>query len=194
VVLAIRQLIRVCSCDSIHVYVVNMSRSSDMKDIITEFAAENITVVRIPCGWVDGQSTALSVWHVQRTARQRANTVPDATCCHHGDRWWPAAQARHIHWTTHRILHHTNHSATDFQNVIFIRHSKYGKLSNYLPVHNTKEVAICGLNQRQGEELPPQIFLTFKFLVWTKLQSNPIQSNEVWRAQVEPLCPHLQQQ
>jgi len=22
---------------------------------------------------------------------------------------------------------------------------------------------------------------------------NPIQSNEVWRAQVEPLCPHLQQ-
>ena len=24
--------------------------------------------------------------------------------------------------------------------------------------------------------------------------SNPIQSNEVWRAQVEPLCPHLQQQ
>ena len=25
-------------------------------------------------------------------------------------------------------------------------------------------------------------------------QSNPIQSNEVWRAQVEPLYPHLQQQ
>jgi len=27
---------------------------------------------------------------------------------------------------------------------------------------------ISGFNQRQGEALPPQIFLTFKFVVWAK--------------------------
>ena len=33
---------------------------------------------------------------------------------------------------------------------------------------------IGGFNQRQGEALPPQIFLTFKFVVWPKLQNDEI--------------------
>jgi len=31
---------------------------------------------------------------------------------------------------------------------------------------------IGGFNQRQGEALPPQIFVTFKFVVWAKLQND----------------------
>ena len=31
---------------------------------------------------------------------------------------------------------------------------------------------IGGFNQRQGEALPPQIFLTLKFVVWAKLQND----------------------
>ena len=35
-------------------------------------------------------------------------------------------------------------------------------------------VDIGGFNQRQGEALPPQIFLTLKFLVWAKLQNDDV--------------------
>ena len=35
-------------------------------------------------------------------------------------------------------------------------------------------LAIGGFNQRQGEALPPQIFLILKLLVWTKLQNEDV--------------------
>ena len=33
------------------------------------------------------------------------------------------------------------------------------------------DAGISGFNQRRGEALPPQIFLTLKFVVWAKLQN-----------------------
>ena len=40
--------------------------------------------------------------------------------------------------------------------------------------HFQKTATIGGFNQRQGEALPPQIFLTLKFVVWAKLQNNDV--------------------
>ena len=33
---------------------------------------------------------------------------------------------------------------------------------------------IGGFNQRQGEALPPQIFLTLKFVIWAKLTNDDV--------------------
>ena len=33
---------------------------------------------------------------------------------------------------------------------------------------------IGGFNQRHGEAMPPQIFLTLKFVVWAKLQNDDV--------------------
>ena len=35
-----------------------------------------------------------------------------------------------------------------------------------------RKLTIGGFNQRKGEALPPQIFLTLKFVVWVKLQND----------------------
>ena len=47
------------------------------------------------------------------------------------------------------------------------------KYSDFVPINGyISETVIGGFNQRHGEALPPQIFLTLKFVVWAKLQND----------------------
>jgi len=50
---------------------------------------------------------------------------------------------------------------------------------------------IGGFNQRQGEALPPQIFLTLKFVVWAKLQIDDVQLQSVYSQENYRSCCHL---
>ena len=62
--------------------------------------------------------------------------------------------------------------------------TRSNKERNYYPY----PIRICE-NYGYPQNIYPRIHIRPSLV-----SSNPIQSNEVWRAQVEPLCPHLQQQ
>ena len=50
---------------------------------------------------------------------------------------------------------------------------------------------IGGFNQRQGKALPPQIFLTLKFVVWAKLQNDDVLLQSVYSQENYRNCCHL---
>ena len=52
--------------------------------------------------------------------------------------------------------------------------SASGKLQHADDAATDKSTVIGGFNQRQGEALPPQIFLSLKLVVWAKLQNDDV--------------------